>query len=144
MLKLHPSQILTNSMQTLNPTNMARDIPVQSGQSQTTPVAASMPNPSHGGLQNVPLGVDSSATEPLCQSGPSGLSGTRVPSAKDPSVYKRVEPEWTRLSPDSDSLVLPDLTSASERELAELRDAVKYEGKIAYYVALCLTSIGTE
>ena len=30
MLKLlHPSQILTNSMQTLNPTNTARDIPVQ-------------------------------------------------------------------------------------------------------------------
>ena len=46
--------------------------------------------------------------------------------------------------PDSDDLVLPDLTSASERELAELRDTVKYEGLLAYYVAMSLTSVGTE
>ena len=43
-----------------------------------------------------------------------------------------------------EEIVLPDLTSSGERELADLRDAVKYEGLLAYYVAMCVTSIGTE
>ena len=43
-----------------------------------------------------------------------------------------------------DEIVLPDLTSSGERELADLRDAVKYEGLLAYYVAMCVTSIGME
>jgi hypothetical protein len=65
--------------------------------------------------------------------------------AKDPSVYRRrVEPEWARLSPDSDEIVLPDLTSTGERELAELRDAVHYNGTLAAYVALCLSSVGSD
>ena len=73
-------------------------------------------------------------------------SGARVSFAKDPRVYQRggTELEWLRLTPDSDELVLPDLSCANERELAELRDAVKYEGLLAYYVAMSLTSIGTE
>ena len=75
-----------------------------------------------------------------------GAAGARSSFAKDPRIYQRgaAEPEWLRLTPDSDDLVLPDLTSASERELAELRDSVKYEGLLAYYVAMSLTSIGTE
>ena len=77
---------------------------------------------------------------------PAGAAGLRSSFAKDPRVYQRgaAEPEWLRLTPDSDDLVLPDLTSASERELAELRDSVKYEGLLAYYVAMSLTSVGTE
>ena len=57
---------------------------------------------------------------------------------------RRAEPEWAQLFPDSDEIVLPDLTSCGERELAELRDAVHYEGTLAAYVALCLTSVGSE
>ena len=65
--------------------------------------------------------------------------------AKDTSVYtQRGEPEWARLSPDSDEIVLPDLMSCGEREMAELRDAVGYEGTLASYVALNLTSLGSE
>ena len=57
---------------------------------------------------------------------------------------RRAEPEWAGLAPDSEDLVLPDLTSTGERELAELRDAVHYEGMLAAYVALCLTSLASE
>ena len=61
------------------------------------------------------------------------------------SCYRRrSEPEWSRLSPDSEEIVLPDLTSSAERELAELREAVGYRGTLASYVALCLTSLGSE
>ncbi len=54
------------------------------------------------------------------------------------------DPPWVKRTLQGDDVILPDLTSSSERELAELRDAVKNEGTLAYYVALCLTSIGTE
>ena len=57
---------------------------------------------------------------------------------------RRAEPEWARLSPDSDDIILPDMTSTNERELAELRDAVQNEGTLAAYVALSLTSLGAE
>ena len=59
-------------------------------------------------------------------------------------MYNLSEPPWVHLTPGSDDLTLPDLTSSSERELAELRDSVKNEGLVAYYVAMCITSIGTE
>ncbi len=71
--------------------------------------------------------------------------------AKDPRVYQTgpgaIEGGRTEFGPPTGfggEVVLPDLTSTTEHELAELRDAVKYEGKLAYYVALCLTSIGSE
>ena len=57
---------------------------------------------------------------------------------------RRAEPEWARLPPDSDEIVLPDLTSGGEREMAELREAVHCEGTLAAYVALCCTSMGSE
>jgi hypothetical protein len=71
-------------------------------------------------------------------------SATPAP-AKDLSVYKRrAEPEWARLSPDSDDIVLPDMATSGERELAELREAVRNEGTLAAYVALCVTSLGSD
>ena len=54
------------------------------------------------------------------------------------------EPSWVQVNEGRDEIILPDLTSTAERELADLRDAVKYEGLLAYYVAMCITSIGTE
>ena len=54
------------------------------------------------------------------------------------------EPSWIHVNEGRDDIVLPDLTSTAERELADLRDAVKYEGLLAYYVAMCITSVGTE
>ena len=67
-----------------------------------------------------------------------------TPDPARQSMYQCSQPPWVHLTPGSEELVLPDLTSSSERELADLRDSVKYEGLLAYYVALCLTSIGTE
>ena len=54
------------------------------------------------------------------------------------------EPSWVQVNEGRNEIILPDLTSTGERELADLRDAVKYEGLVAYYVAMCITSIGTE
>jgi hypothetical protein len=54
------------------------------------------------------------------------------------------EPSWVQVNEGRDEIILPDLTNSGERELADLRDAVKYEGLLAYYVAMCITSIGTE
>lgn len=73
----------------------------------------------------------------------------RIPSAKDHIVYHEAGPEWNlggllQRGPEGEPPPLPDLTSTAERDLAELRDAVKYEGRLAYYVAMCLTSIGTD
>ncbi len=64
-----------------------------------------------------------------------------VISGSSPSVS---DPPWVTRTSQGDDIILPNLTSSSERELADLRDAVKNEGTLAYYVALCLTSIGTE
>lgn len=60
------------------------------------------------------------------------------------SVSNLSEPSWIRLPPGSDHVILPDLTSTAERELADLRDSVKYEGLLAYYTAMCITSVGSE
>ncbi len=54
------------------------------------------------------------------------------------------DPPWVSRTAQGDDITLPDLTSSSERELAELRDSVTSEGQLAYYVALCITSLGTE
>ena len=54
------------------------------------------------------------------------------------------DPPWVCRTPHGDDIILPDLTSSSETELAELRDAVTNEGQLAYYVALCITSLGAE
>ena len=64
--------------------------------------------------------------------------------ASHEGVSNLSEPSWVRLAPGSDHVILPDLTSTAERELADLRDSVKYEGLLAYYVAMCITSVGSE
>ena len=66
----------------------------------------------------------------------------RITSPAAPSHLS--EPSWVQVNEGRDEIILPDLTSTGERELADLRDAVKYEGLLAYYVAMCITSIGTE
>ena len=68
--------------------------------------------------------------------------GSCVPLAH--SSHHLSEPSWVQVNEGRGEVVLPDLTSSSERELADLRDAVKYEGHLAYYVAMCVTSVGTE
>ena len=53
-------------------------------------------------------------------------------------------PPWVQVDPSRGDLILPNLDSASCVKLAELRDAVKNEGLLAYYVAMSITDIGTE
>lgn len=53
-------------------------------------------------------------------------------------------PPWVQVDPSSGDLILPDLEGAAHVELAELRDAVKNEGLLAYYVAMSITDMGTE
>ena len=60
------------------------------------------------------------------------------------TIRRQAEPEWAGLTPDSDDIILPDLSSCSERELAELRVAMTFEGTLAAYTSLCLSSLGSE
>ena len=42
------------------------------------------------------------------------------------------------------NVILPNLCSSACGDLAELRDAVRNEGLLAYYVAMATTDLGTE
>ena len=42
------------------------------------------------------------------------------------------------------SVNLPTLDTSASEELAELRDAVKNEGLLAYYISMSITDLGTE
>ena len=53
-------------------------------------------------------------------------------------------PSWVNLDPQTNEIIMPDLLSSSDAELADLREAVKKEGTLACYVAMSLTDIGTE
>ena len=53
-------------------------------------------------------------------------------------------PPYVLTDPVSGDLILPDLDTTVSVELAELKDAVRNEGLLAYYVSLCLTNTGTE
>ena len=60
--------------------------------------------------------------------------------AKNPSVYKQEDSLWERM----DDTVLPNLKDSSVNRFDMLRDSVEKEGILASYVALCLTSLGSE
>ena len=53
-------------------------------------------------------------------------------------------PSWIQIDPVTKKAMTPDLSSASDVSLSELRDSVKNEGLLAYYIALCVTDLGTE
>ncbi len=93
MLKLHPHQVISHTVQTLSPSH-----------SDSTPSA-------NGGTLE--------ASGDLCP------------------------PPWVRVE-DGGRVTLPNLDSASNGDLAELRDTVKNEGLLAYYVAMAITDIATE
>lgn len=46
--------------------------------------------------------------------------------------------------PQSNVVNLPEISAAPTAELAELRDSVRNEGLLAYYVALSVTNLGME
>ena len=53
-------------------------------------------------------------------------------------------PSWVEVAEDGERVTLPNLDSSSNRDLAELRDALKNGGLLAYYVTMAITDIGTE
>ena len=156
MLKLHPNQVLLHSMQTLSPT------PQQSGTSSSRSHDHSGDNDIDRSEPALIFFSSDSATPDSSQrtssvshtgtrsgnseSRHSPEAGPRVGEggAKDPSVYSQHQSIWHHKSPSSEEIVLPDLAGCGERELVELRDAVGNEGHLASYIALCLTSVGSE
>ena len=143
MLKLHPQQVLLHSMQTL--------APVIHSTSTDTGVGDRSHDHHHddgqsGSSQGNSLTCDRASGAGFLSAGPSDCdshscqaNGTQKGVAKDPGVYRQCA-----LGSSSGEIVLPNLTSSSERELADLRDAVKNEGLLASYIALCLSSLGAE
>ena len=91
MLKLHPHQVTSHSVQTLAP--------------------SSAEDPIEGGV------VEGEGLSP---------------------------PSWVTFNPISKDVTMPDLSSTTCDDLADLRDAVTNEGILAYYVALCVSDLGTE
>ncbi len=59
--------------------------------------------------------------------------------AKDPAVYKQPIQGW---DPSVDTM-LPDLSDTSVNRLGILKEIVEKEGILAYYVALCLSNVGS-
>ncbi len=64
-------------------------------------------------------------------------SSTR--KAKDPSVYKRTDYQWDTTV----DTMLPDLSDTSVNRLGILKESVEREGILGYYVALCVTNLGS-